>query len=450
MRHLICFSCFLLCLLSYSQENLKDFLLVEKDSSSFYVFDKLGVHTSFFKNDTLNTTFSFFKETLPKTLQNTPFNSLSTAKAKGNVYFLVAGGGILYKYSDGRITRVDKSFAHRNQFSGHFFSFNNNLYLLGGYGYWAAKNYLTKFNFQSGTWEIVDTTGAPPKGGINKGSFLKTKNILYVFDFYKKDKGSNEDIYDNSLFELDLLNLKWTKKGALENKSRRKITEKIMSSEINYKNFLFQKFFNENFFTLTSPTENIVRTFSTENSLQNLGKQILFIGDNLVFSSKKADNTTSKIIFVNIKDFELLKTDIFELDDVFLFNRFLLFAGVFAFGLVLIFFGYFKYVKKTYYVNSFSIFDQNSSLQLNKQDLIIINGFKNREFAENNLILDLFANNSKSFDANVKRKNKAIADLNEKFEKTFKEKLILKKADKEDLRQVVYFFSPKINIVFQD
>ena len=65
------------------------------------------------------------------------------------------GGGIVYKYNDNEIQRIDDSFAHRNQFSGFFFEYNNELYLLGGYGYWDAKSYLTKFDFQSGSWDKV-------------------------------------------------------------------------------------------------------------------------------------------------------------------------------------------------------------------------------------------------------------------------------------------------------
>ena len=167
-RSLTLFSVF-----SFSQKDLKDFLLVKKDSISFYVFNKKGVHVSTFKNKiNIDSEFKPYKEKVPKSLNSVLFNSLSSVNLHGVIYFLFPGGGVLYRYSDNRIERIDKSFPHRNQYSGYFFSFKDNLYLLGGYGYWTAKNYLTRFNFQSGTWEIVNTTGQLPKKGINQGSFI--------------------------------------------------------------------------------------------------------------------------------------------------------------------------------------------------------------------------------------------------------------------------------------
>ena len=58
--------------------------------------------------------------------------------------FSTLGGGLLFKYKDGAIKRVDDSFAHRNQFTGYFFKYKNEIYLLGGYGYWQSNSLLTK------------------------------------------------------------------------------------------------------------------------------------------------------------------------------------------------------------------------------------------------------------------------------------------------------------------
>ena len=65
-------------------------------------------------------------------VQRSKLQALSQVKMGSNNYLLYPGGGILFKFSesDNSITRIDRSFAHRNQYSGYFniwdkdFSFN--------------------------------------------------------------------------------------------------------------------------------------------------------------------------------------------------------------------------------------------------------------------------------------------------------------------------------------
>ena len=135
---------------SYSQEGIDDYLLVEKDSDSFYTFTKEGVYfSSFDENNNLNYSFNSYTKPPPKSFKDVPTNTFSATTLNGVVYLLYPGGGILYRYSKGAIERIDESFPHRNQFGGFFFAYNDELYLLGGYGYWASKDFLAKFNFES-------------------------------------------------------------------------------------------------------------------------------------------------------------------------------------------------------------------------------------------------------------------------------------------------------------
>ena len=451
MRKIIVVVSFLFSVFSFSQKDLKDFLLVKKDSISFYVFNKKGVHVSTFKNKiNIDSEFKPYKEKVPKSLNSVLFNSLSSVNLHGVIYFLFPGGGVLYRYSDNRIERIDKSFPHRNQYSGYFFSFKDNLYLLGGYGYWTAKNYLTRFNFQSGTWEIVNTTGQLPKKGINQGSFIKSANSLLVFDFYKKAVGSNKDLYNNNFFELDLLTLRWTKKGVLSSKKDFGISQAITSARINYENSLFQKVSGETSFQIISPLENKVVTFLSSNKLMKLGKFGIFVGDNLVYPSKNADNKTSKVAFVNIKKFQSVETRRFAIDDRYLFQVYLMFAGIFSFVLVLGTYSYFVAKKKTYYVNSFSLFNGSSSFLLSKEESELLKAFKNGNILENSFILELFSDDTKTLDAIIKKKNRIITDFNVKFKDCFKRDLILKNSSIIDSRQINYVISKSIEIVFQD
>ena len=127
-------------------------LLVVKDSVSFYSFDFSRATYFVDENDSVKKNYyKKYSKAVPKEITNLEYMSRlkSVITPKGEIYFLYPGGGLLFQYKNNTIERVDNSFPHRNQFSGHFFSYENELFLLGGYGYWKSNSILTKFNFTS-------------------------------------------------------------------------------------------------------------------------------------------------------------------------------------------------------------------------------------------------------------------------------------------------------------
>ncbi len=442
---------FLFSVFSFSQKDLDDFLIVKKDSLSFYTFTKSGVYSSSFtENNEVNYSFISYSEEVPENLLSVTLKALSAVNQNGVIYFLYPGGGILYKYSNNKIERVDQSFAHRNQYSGYFFSFQNNLYLLGGYGYWTSKNYLTKFNFQNGNWEIVKTSGQVPEGGINQGSFIKKENRLMVYDFYSKNSNSSKDVYNNDLFELDLLSFRWTNRGMLINSEEAKIEKAFYGARIKYKNSILKKYPNDGFYTIANPFKNTLLTFASEGKLSKLENSGVFIGDNLIYSSKNADREKSKISFLDIKKFELTDKRMFLLDDRYLFKMYLLFAGIFGLVLVSLLFVYFKTKKELYSLEGMLLYNQFSSIVLSKEELVLMKAFKGKDLLENSLLLELFSDKTITLDAVIKKKNKIIHDFNNKLNASFKNELILKNTDDVDSRQVVYSISKNIQIIFQE
>ena len=438
-------------LFSFSQENLKDFLLVAKDSSSFYTFTKKGVYlSSFVEENKIKKEFFPYTKELPKSLLDVGFKQLKTATLNNSIYFLYPGGGILFRYKGKKIERIDKSFAHRNQFTGHFFSYKNSLYLLGGYGYWTTKNYLTKFSFQSGSWDIVTTIGPAPSGGINQGAFVEKENSLFVYDFYSRPSVLSIDVHNKNLFELDLENFKWSQRGSLAGAYDSKIESSRMSIRSPYKESLFEKKANEEVFKITHPSSNLVSVFSSENKLSKLNESFIFVGDNLVYASRNANSLESKISFIDIKTFEVLKQELFYLDDGYLFRTYLIFAAIFSFAIIFLVFLFFKTRSKIFYLNKQSLFNQMSSILLLKEEFALLTAFKNSAVLENNFILNLFSDETKSLDAIIKKKNKLINDLNQKCKKSFKIDLIIKKTDKADSRQVIYLLAKNTRIVVED
>ena len=138
----------------------------------------------------------------------------------------------MYEFFNGSINRLDSSFAQRNQYAGAFFSYKNQLYLLGGYGFWKTKSILTKFNFNSGDWEYIQTKGVAPDG-ITNPVFTVKENSLYLFDFFERPQNQSP-IKNPNLYSLNMETLSWEKGGL------------INPSFISEKNTSGDRFFNIN------------------------------------------------------------------------------------------------------------------------------------------------------------------------------------------------------------
>ena len=436
--------------ISLSQEDVENFVLLNIDSSSFYAFTKKGVYTS--SIDSIGNTSSVYQpyaDKIPSSISGIDFNSLTPIRHQNSIYFLFPGGGVLYQYKNNKIVRIDESFPHRNQFSGFFFSFKNDLYLLGGYGYWKAKNYLTKFNFKSGSWDIVKIEGTAPKGGINQGSFVLEGDKIYVYDFYLKNNNSNSDEYNPNLFELNLSALKWINKGRLQNPSSISLENKIQKTKINFGNSLFEKDQKNNFYSLTNPSKNSVVTYSSDNKLSQLTDNAIKVGNYVVYYSLTADRLKNFISIINVSSFKKINESTLIADSENLLLKYSVFSGFFILMLMFFLFVYFNVQNKVFHLSKVSLFNKTSSINLTNDELIVLKSFKENQL-DNSSVLNLFSDESKSSDAIVKKKNKIIFDLNQKFEATFKFQLLIKKSDKTDSRQIVYSIPKRIKLVVED
>ena len=448
MRSLL-FTVLFFSICSFGQDGISEALIVKKDSISFYSFTTEGVYESTLSSDSeINYTFSKYSTPLPKTLKKIEINSLETTILNDIVYFLYPGGGILYKYFENSIIRIDDSFAHRNQFSGFFFSHDNELYLLGGYGYWSSKNLLTKFNFQSGSWDVVNTKGVPPNNGIDQGSYIKSGNSIYVFDFFSRSANNIKEVPNPFLFEFDVANKTWINKGRLkESPAKNSVESTILTVRTAYGESLFSMSPGKDTFRIINPKKNMVSIFEKENSLSKISENSIFIGNNLVYLSKSADNLTFKIALVNLNNFKINETIKLALDKKEIFGIYLIFSGIFLVMLVLTLFFVFKSKDILYTITDSTVYNEKGVLSLKNYEKVILILFSKKSAVENSAILDVFSDKTKSMDSIIKKKNKAIKDLNAKFQKSFGHNLVQKKPDKFDSRQIIYTLSSKAKIV---
>jgi len=448
MKKLLFLFSSLFCLVLFSQENLPSGqLLIAKDSISFYSFVKTGVYEFTIQNNGLNKVFSEYSSPLPSEIKNIPLRDLKgIVSDDGVVYFLYPGGGLLFEYRDNHIIRIDESFPHRNQFSGHFFTNKNIPYLMGGYGYWRSNSLLTKFNFQTKEWDYIETRGQVPELGINEGSFVVENNILYVFDFYQKI--GDVDVKNNNTYELNLSSLKWEKKGSLNRLFYDDINRKILEVTIPFGSTKFlQKTLDSKKLLVVEPSKNSVKTYINENLVQ-VRRNAIYVGDKIIYTSLTADRAYETLIIKDFNDGLILESEAYLTNDYGLFISYFLVVIVFCFLLVGLTFLKFKRDTVYFVVNENTLIGLNKSMNISKEERFVIELLSNSKNSQvdNIFFLNYFKKSELSEDANIKRKNKAINDLNVKFKEIFQLELIMKSAKQSDSRQVVYSLNPKIII----
>ena len=448
MIYFLRFFFLIFCFFSFSQNIRDDFLLVAKDSVSFYSFTKKGVtYYRFDDKNTLTKNYINYSRPVPKALESIGLKSVSAVSSGNLVYFLYPGGGLLYRFKNDVIERIDESFAHKNQFSGHFFVYKESLYLLGGYGYWTTKNYLTKFNFQSGNWDFVPSFGQIPEGGINQGSFVKKGNVLSVFDFYATKAGSN--IYNRNLFQLNLDSFTWSKKGTINSSFVDDIEKSILSIKVPFKRGLFQTHYNnKNVSQIIAPSTNSI-IYYTNTSLVPLEEGSIIVGNNLVSVVLGSEKTDSALVFKSLDEFLVFEKEGLLYNDSFVFVTYLFIVGGVLLLLILFVFFYFKTAHKVFYFSKDSLFTEEKAIALNKDEKYFLSLLTKSpsETVENALVLNYFNHGAVSLDAAIKRKNKMIDSLNSKFFLRYEVVLIQKKPDEKDSRQVLYFLSETLKLI---
>jgi len=72
-----------------------------------------------------------------------------------NTFFILNGGGYVFKLSDNKFSREDNSVLQKNQLNSAVFFHKNQIYMHGGYGFWAFKNYTTFLDSDTGQWELI-------------------------------------------------------------------------------------------------------------------------------------------------------------------------------------------------------------------------------------------------------------------------------------------------------
>jgi len=425
--------------------NNSNFLIIEGENPNYYyVLTQSGYYVS---ESSEKFSFKEYNKSIPESL-NVGLNTLLPVSHNDKTYLLYPGGGLLYLFADGAIKRVDRSFPHRNQYGAYFFSHKENLYLIGGYGYWQTKSIITKFNFNSGDWEIVNTSGQIPLG-IDRGIFFIHNDNLYVFDFLTRTSNNQKEKRNDNLYVLSLESFIWKKLGVTNNLIRSnpsikgakrffKFNEKLLFSYTDSPEFFIADF-NEN--TVKKFKDDALFYKSSGHSVIKKNNLIGAVQNSLTGDVRIESFSLSSLLDQNTNNQLYLYRDTEE------FYRYIYFALSFLALLIIALSLYYKKVAQTYLLDEKSISISGSLLLLTKIEQKTLSLFTRKRIVSNNELMGLFLDKNKTKDFAVKKKNKTIQLLNEKLFSGFRIVFINKQKSTSDSRQLTYFLNKKVRIV---
>ena len=422
-----------------------DFLILEGESPKyFYVLTNNGYYVS--ELDGKNV-FNEYSEEVPKSL-NVPLNTLIPLKHNSQTYLLYPGGGLLYSFSNGSIKRIDRSFPHRNQYGAYFFSYKENIYLIGGYGYWQTKSIITKFNFNNGDWEIVNAVGQQPMG-LDQGTYFLLENKLYVFDFISREINTQKETRNKNLYVLDLENFNWKKLGVINDEIEPLNQVKGFKRFFKSDNKLIFAYSNSPKFFVLDVENNSFQSFKDELLFYKSYDQFIVKNNSLIGPIK--NTLTGEIRLESfdagkIYDFPISEESYFYRDKEEFFE-YVYFALFFLTILIIVLSIYHKKVSQTYVVDENSISISGLSQQLSAVEISVLSLFSKNRIVLNSSLMELFMEDDKTKDYAVKRKNKTLISLEAKLKKSFNVDFIKKQKSKDDSRQLAYSLNKKLRII---
>jgi len=358
------------------------------------------------------------------------------------LYFIQHKGGLVFKYQNDSIVRVDRSFTHRMQIGSNVFNYNNTIYRFGGYGFWSFRNFFTFFSEEVHEWEAlspVNTTVSPP--GISNGLFAHSNDSFVTFNGRIRNPHdlTNTSDSSNEVWSYDFKLNRWENLGRLEYdlsnmKGVAQLEDELLISS------------SGSFLTRIEPFKNRVRNYKL-TSLQYK----LFSSNGRLGIYKNGNKYYSFVKFDNVNTVELIERN----DDEFfgeLIEETKLYQDLspWRYMLLILVLPILYYVRKFYLLSK----ERNSKVIIKSEGLIyhkVFFEFEPKELEVINLLLDfdtvhssdilvLVENPNHNYSHNMRTKNQLIDKINYKFKTMLKidYDLITSEKSAEDKRIIDY------------
>ncbi len=367
-------------------------------------------------------------------------SSLQWVAANNKIYLTSSSGGYLFEFNEKGIKRIDNSSIERAYYSSAFFTNDNKLYKLGGYGFWEFKSQLLKFDFTLKDWVLQDTLLDDNLGFIDpivsttdnfiyivsptiQNNFLGTiKANDYILKYDLNTKKIKKNRFDFRKYENYFLNKQY-QKSQLSN------TEKVgvlnAFNPINFALFDFEKNTVQNAY-LDSPLypefspvisgDQIYSLSSVKSNPQNL-----FLVQASIIKYQDPSSLTSYLDYI-------------PLSLVFIFLLLVLVFVIFKLRSQLVLGN--RFIKKGY-----------KKIKIDYDEFYFLDKLVKDKKVENQDLISYFDRDGKSYDLNVKRKNAMISRLAFKIQTHFRIEIFEKVASPVDKRQGIYLLTKKLTLL---
>lgn len=368
-------------------------------------------------------------------------------------YLVHQGCGPVLEFRNDSIVRIDHSFLQKNQFHPVPFTYNNEIYLFGGYGLFTYKNIITRFDFKSGEWNQVQTKGKKLPEPRASAYSLLSGNTLYVFGG-KTNDGDNIPKFkavQPELWKLYLPTMTWSYVG--------QYNPNVLNANETKLQYKDQLHLLEGNITEINFAKKTVHKFSFKG-YEEIKKHIM-VNDTVygIFSNSQNKYYFKKTTIDDLKG-KYIGTVPFFVEDNTTFNNYLIigFIGILFLGLVII--GYKKRIISFQKHFKGIVYDSHKELFLYNRKTII--HFEENEkkllrfllnhidqFVSLNQLNALFENSAQpeTQSAIFKRREQAINGLLNKVSKLTgipEEELLLERKNAEDKRLKDFLLLPKL------
>jgi len=164
----------------------------------------------------------------------------------GEIYVYVSATGIVYSSTGDRLAdsiqfvRLDKTEHYGYNINAFQFNYQNQLYSIGGYGFWHWNGQLRRFSEKSHEWDVLPVNKEYPVGLNFPGSYFwisENMHSLYAFSYIEgnevvKLKRDGQINKIDSVLELDLKTMDWKTKGLLNNNLKNTINSQYFIANL--------------------------------------------------------------------------------------------------------------------------------------------------------------------------------------------------------------------------
>lgn len=152
---------------------------------------------------------------LDSNVQTKPNFNYRLILSKSNWYAVGNGDGQVFVSDGGKWRRADNTRLEGYHYGAFLFDCNGLLMKYGGYGFWRTHGMFVYFHEGKGDWVIQPANRDIPFSG-EMAFFNRRENNLYSFgSFLYNQSISDEKKFLDSLYRIDLLEMKWENLGKL-------------------------------------------------------------------------------------------------------------------------------------------------------------------------------------------------------------------------------------------